>query len=157
MYFIFGIVAQGRAVGFISRWLDKWKVGVQFPTMPPFYWLVVKWPNTAGFDPAIRRFKSCRACHLALKSSPAYEQWWLLVWNIHNAAENCGVLQGAVDWSPLGRFFFKALWLIPKALWLRYGLSLFRPISKGDYYFAYHQRWMAFKGFAAPAWQSCVF
>ena len=39
---------------------------VRFLVGLPFYWFVVKWPNTTGFDPVIRRFKSCRTCHLVL-------------------------------------------------------------------------------------------
>ena len=39
---------------------------VRFLVGLPFYLFVVKWPNTTGFDPVIRRFKSCRTCHLVL-------------------------------------------------------------------------------------------
>ena len=39
---------------------------VRFLVGLPFYWFVVKWPNTTGFDPVIRRFKSYRTYHIVL-------------------------------------------------------------------------------------------
>lgn len=64
------------------------------------YWSVVKRPNTTGFDPVIHRFKSCQTCHLVLypllhTSSDGY-----------SPERPCEEQQGAVDWSPLGRFFY---------------------------------------------------
>ena len=86
---------------------------VRFLVGLPFYWFVVKWPNTTGFDPVIRRFESCRAYHLALY--PLLEDATITAVCLRYSSDGysperpCEEQRGAAELITAGTFLFLTL------------------------------------------------